>query len=125
MQDLRLASSTGSANSATPAAARGVDRLENCGHAVIKPPLCCAYVGDACARRRAADNYLSMTYGSDSMTARFFALPARPAALLFMGLMFAASPVSPASAQQSCQEDFQRLTQRRMAQIGVLNRLGK
>ena len=79
------------------------------------------YVGDACARRRAADTYLSMTYGSDSMTARFFALSARPAALLLMGLMFAASPVSPASAQQSCQEDFQRLTQRRMAQIGVLN----
>ncbi|HEY8071523.1 MAG TPA: hypothetical protein VIE47_06110 [Methylocystis sp.] len=59
------------------------------------------------------------------MTARFFALSARPAALLLMGLMFAASPVSPASAQQSCQEDFQRLTQKRIAQIGVLNQLGK
>ncbi|MFY9834367.1 MAG: hypothetical protein WAK66_16855, partial [Methylocystis sp.] len=59
------------------------------------------------------------------MTARFFARSARPAALLLMGLMFAASPVSPASAQQSCQEDFQRLTQKRMAQIGVLNQLGK
>jgi hypothetical protein len=83
------------------------------------------YVGDACARRRAADTYLSMTYGSESMTARFFAFPARPAALLLMGLMFAANPVSSALAQQACQEDFQRLTQKRMAQIGVLNRLGK
>ncbi len=59
------------------------------------------------------------------MTARFFTLPARPAALLLMGLMFPANPVSPASAQQSCQGDFQRLTEKRMAQIGVLNRLGK
>ncbi|WP_442754514.1 hypothetical protein ACNHKD_16190 [Methylocystis sp. JAN1] len=30
-----------------------------------------------------------------------------------------------AHAQQSCQEDFQKLTQRRMAQIQVLNGLGK
>ena len=75
------------------------------------------------------------------MTARFFGLPARPApatpaparpaALLPMGLILAAilvSPaivVSPALAQQSCQDDFQCLTQKRMAQIAVLNRLGK
>ncbi len=59
------------------------------------------------------------------MTARFFALSARPAVVLLVGLVFAASPVSPAFAQQSCQEDFQRLTKKRVAQIGVLNQLGK
>ena len=36
-----------------------------------------------------------------------------------------AATAAPAAAQQSCQDDFQRLSQKRMAQIEVLNRLGK
>jgi len=63
------------------------------------------------------------------MTARFFVFPAtpaaRPAVLLLMGLLFGANLASPALAQESCQADFQRLTQKRMAQIAVLNQLGK
>ncbi|MGA8170720.1 MAG: hypothetical protein WB816_07805, partial [Methylocystis sp.] len=59
------------------------------------------------------------------MTARFLARPKKPLALLLMGMIAGASFAAPALAQQSCQGDFQRLTQRRMAQIGVLNRLGK
>ena len=63
------------------------------------------------------------------MTARFFAFPARPAArpaaLLLLGLLSGANLASPALAQETCQADFQRLTQKRIAQIGVLNRLGK
>jgi hypothetical protein len=71
------------------------------------------------------------------MTARLFAIPAklparlvarpaaRLAALALMGSILSANLGSPALAQQACQEDFQRLTQKRMAQIGVLNRLGK
>jgi hypothetical protein len=68
-----------------------------------------------------------MTYGSDTMTARFFAFSSRRAALAFMlmAMVVAASPVSRAFAQQSCKDDFQRLTQKRVAQLGVLNQLSK
>lgn len=44
------------------------------------------------------------------------------AALLGLLLAFAFAPVANA---QSCQEDFQKLSERRMASIGALNQLGK
>ncbi len=42
-----------------------------------------------------------------------------------LALMLAACAAAPAAAQQSCQDDFQRLSQKRMAQIETLNRIGK
>lgn len=46
------------------------------------------------------------------------------ASSLFAAAIFAAATM-PALAQQSCQEDFQRLSTRRNASIGALNALGK
>jgi hypothetical protein len=58
------------------------------------------------------------------MTARSAASQIASAGLLLATIVVGGSAVAPARAQESCQADFQRLTQKRMAQIGVLNRLG-
>jgi hypothetical protein len=50
--------------------------------------------------------------------------PRKLAGVSLLGLLLAAGAYDAASAQ-SCQEDFQKLTQRRMGQIAALNNLGK
>jgi hypothetical protein len=57
-------------------------------------------------------------------------MPALPSAFtnlaaLALGLMLAAGAATQAMAQQSCQEDFQRLSEKRTAQMNELNRIGK
>jgi hypothetical protein len=42
-----------------------------------------------------------------------------------LALAFAGAALGPALAQQSCQEDFKKLTERRMGQIAALNKIGK
>ncbi len=59
------------------------------------------------------------------MNARFPAFRRGLAGLLFAAALLGLDPNSGARAQQSCQADFQRLTEKRMAQIAALNRLGK
>lgn len=59
------------------------------------------------------------------MSAPSAAIPVSAAKLLLATALFASSGVSLARAQESCQADFQRLTERRMSQVAVLNKLGK
>lgn len=59
------------------------------------------------------------------MTTGALSLPRKLAGASLLGLFVFASGAGGAAAQQSCQEDFQQLTQRRMSQIQVLNNLGK
>lgn len=57
------------------------------------------------------------------MTSADFLISKRAAAVL-LGALLAVGAHGAANAQ-SCQEDFQKLTQRRMSQITVLNNIGK
>jgi hypothetical protein len=65
-----------------------------------------------------------MTDGTIAMLDGAFHLPRKRARVFLLGLMLAAAS-SGAAVAQSCQEDFQKLSQRRMGQIEALNRLGK
>lgn len=62
--------------------------------------------------------------GSKVMITRAFPLPRQLAGAAALGLLIAASSGGAALAQ-SCQEDFQKLSQRRMAAIAALNNIGK
>jgi hypothetical protein len=60
---------------------------------------------------------------AEGSTALFKARRSAQAALLALAL--AGGAVDAASAQQSCQEDFKKMSDRRMEQIAALNKLGK
>lgn len=59
------------------------------------------------------------------MNWRFISLRPGVAAALLCGFVLALGFGGAARAQQSCQEDFEKLTSRRMAGIAALNKLGK
>jgi hypothetical protein len=67
-----------------------------------------------------------MSNGFYRMSTRFPALRSRRTGLLLTAALLGLCVGSAARAQEaSCQADFQRLTEKRMAQIGALNKLGK